>query len=214
MADLNLNQFQARPKTRHWRAKAVTICAVAGGIYGAAIGPAISTTAVAVEVIGIAAAVMAVLCGVPGSRFGVFVGLLNRVRFARLFVGALAAMGGAVIGGLLGVILVMPLGAILGAAGGWFIVEAILRGGGWLWRLQWQVLGLVLGACIGPTAIAVYHAPSAALVGVAWGFGIGAIVGPMPFLVFVKMMDSLVQRQHPQATVIDVKVKDVPDDEK
>ena len=74
----NLSQFQAERATCRWWPKIVAICAIFGGIYGAAIGSAISTTAGAADVIVIAAGVLAVLCGVPGARFGLFFGILNR----------------------------------------------------------------------------------------------------------------------------------------
>jgi hypothetical protein len=81
--DYRLNEFQARPNARRWWPKAIAACAVIGGIYGAAIGSPISTTAGAAEVIGIVAVIVAVLCGVPGARFGLFLGILNRWRFGR-----------------------------------------------------------------------------------------------------------------------------------
>ena len=209
--DYRLNEFQARPKTRRWWPTAIIICAIIGGIYGAAIGSAISTTAGAADVIGIIAAIVAVLCGVPGARFGLFLGILNRWRFGRLSLGVLATIGGAIMGGLLGLMAVMPLGVILGAVGGWFLTQAVLRRGFFV-QLVGRVLGLVLGACIGVTALALTQSPSDALAGIAWGVGIGAIVGPLPLLLFVKMMDSLAQRQHTEDKIIDVKVVDVPND--
>lgn len=209
----DLNQFQATRTTQRWWPNATMTCAVLGGIYGMAVGSAISTTAEAAGIIGIAAAIMAVLCGVPGARFGALLGMVIRTPFARLFLGVLAAMVGAIIGGFLGMAVVIPLGAILGAVGGWVFVGAILRGGGWLWRLQWQGLGVVLGACIGATILALNQAPSAALVGIAIGFGIGAVLGPLPLLLFVKMMGSLAVRQHAERKIVDVKVVDVPKDE-
>jgi hypothetical protein len=87
-----------------------------------------------------------VLCGIPGARFGRFIGILNRVRFGRFFLG--------------------------------------------------RVLGIVLGACLGAILLALSHASSAALVGIAWGPGIGAAVGPLPILLFVKMLDALAPRRY------------------
>jgi hypothetical protein len=207
-----LDEFQATPKAQRWWPKAIIICAVFSGIYGAAIGSAISTTAGAADVIGIAAAVMAVLCGVPGARFGVFLVVINRLRFGRWILGMLAAAGGAILGGLLGLVAVMPLGAILGAVGGWFLTRAILRRG-FFTKLVGRVLGLVLGACVGVMALALSRASSAALMGIAWGLGVGAVVGPLPLLLFAKMMDSLAARQHPESTIIDTTVIDMPNDE-
>jgi drug/metabolite transporter (DMT)-like permease len=209
--DYRLNEFQARPKAQRWWLKALIACAVIGGIYGAAIGSAISTTAGAAEVIGIVAAFMALLCGVPGARFGLFLGTLNRWRFGRLSLGVLAAIGGAILGGLLGLIAVLPLGAILGAMGGSVLSRSILRRG-FLPSLVGQVLGVLLGACIGVTALTLSQSPSAALVGIAWGLGIGVIVGPLPLLLFAKMMDSLAPKRDTEDTIIDVEVREVRND--
>jgi hypothetical protein len=210
--DYYLNQFQAKPRTPRWWPKVIAICALFGGIYGAAMGSAINTTAGTAEVIGIAAAVMALLCGVPGARFGLFFGILNRARFARLLFGMLAAMGGAIFGGLLGVMAVMPLGAIVGSLGGWFLGRTLLRRG-FFRRLLGGFVGVVLGACIGTIVLALQRDHAAALVGIAWGLGSGAIVGPLPLLLFVKMMDSLAPRRQTEDNVIDVKVMDAPNDQ-
>ena len=207
-----LNEFQATPKARRWWPKAVAICAICGGIYGAAVGSAISTTAGATDVIGIAAAVMAVLCGVPGSRYGVFFDALNRVRFGKQFFGTIAAIGGSILGGFFGMVAVMPLGAILGALGGWFFMQSLLRRF-FLRRLLGGFVGAVLGACLGATIAALQKNQSAALVGIAWGLGIGAVVGQLPLLLFAKMMDSLAARHHPESTIIDTTVIDVPNDQ-
>jgi hypothetical protein len=208
----NLSQFQARSMTRRWWPKVIVVFAFLGGLYGAAIGSVISTTGGAADVIGIAAAIMALICGVPGARFGSLLGMVTRTRFGRLFLGILAAMGGAILGGLLGMIAVMPLGAILGAVGGWLVTGAIFRHG-FFRRLLGQVVGLVLGACIGAIVLALHHNQAAALVGIAWGLGMGAIAGPLPLLLFVKMMNSFASTQHTEGRVIDVKAVDVSNDE-
>jgi hypothetical protein len=207
----NLNEFQATSTTRHWWPKAIATFMTLGGIYGAAIGSAINTTAGAADIIGIAAAVMAVLCGVPGARFGLFFGALNRTRFGRLFLGLFSAMGGAMFGGFLGMVAVMPFGAILGAVAGWFFTWAVLPRG-FFRLLLGGVLGLVLGACIGVMILALSQSRSNALAGIAWGLGIGAIVGPLPFLFFAKMMKSLAPRRYTEGEIIDVNVVDLPKD--
>jgi hypothetical protein len=207
----DLNQFQATPRTGRWWPKVIAICAIFGGVYGAAIGATISTTAGAADVIGIAAAVMAVLCGVPGARFGRFFGMVNRLRFGRWFLGIIAAMGGAILGGLLGIVVVMPLVAVLWAITGWFVTQAILRG--FFKRLLGGIVGVVVGACFGATVLALQRDQAAALVGIAWGIGIGVVVGPLPLLLFVKMLDSLARQRHPESKIIDTSVIDVPNDE-
>jgi len=221
----SLNQFQATRSRRRWWPKAIVICAVIGGVYGAALSSAINTTAGAIDVIGIAAAVMAVLCGVPGAQVGFLLGefslrdnrrsenaLLNRLRSGRLLVGMFAAMGGAILGGFLGVLAVMPLGVILGAVGGWFFTGAILLRG-FFTRLLGRVLGLVLGACIGAIILALQRDQTAALVAIAWGVGLGAVVGPLPLLLFAKLLDSLASERHAESKIIDATVVDVPHDE-
>ncbi len=144
-AFLDLNEFQARPRARRWWPKTLAICAVLGGVYGAAIGSAISTTPGAASLIGTAAAVMALLCGVPGARYGFFFGLVNRIRFGRLFVGTVATIAGAILGGYFGIVAATPLGAILGAVGGWFFGRSISQRD---YRFRNGLLGILLGVCI------------------------------------------------------------------
>ncbi len=208
----NLSQFQARRTTRRWWPKGIVVLAFLGGFYGAAIGSVISTTGGAADVIGIAAAIMALICGVPGARFGSLLGMVTRTRFGRLFLGMLAAMGGAILGGLLGMVAAMPLGAILGAVGGWLVTGAMFRRG-FFRRLLGQVVGLVLGACIGAIVLALHRDQATALVGIAWGLGIGAAIGPLPLLLFVKMMNSLASTRSTEGRAIDVKAVDVSNDE-
>ncbi|MGO9113639.1 MAG: hypothetical protein ACLP9L_30780, partial [Thermoguttaceae bacterium] len=77
--------------------------------------------------IEIAAAVMAVILGVPGARIGSLLGIVTRNPFGRLFLGMFAAIGGAILGGFLATMILLALGAILGAVGGWVLMQAILR---------------------------------------------------------------------------------------
>ncbi|MGD0900352.1 MAG: hypothetical protein ABR915_21175 [Thermoguttaceae bacterium] len=208
----DLNQFQAAPRTSRWWPKVIALLGILGGVYGAAIGSAISTTAGAADVIVIAAGIMAVIVGVPGARIGSLLGLVTRTRFGRFFLGMLAAMGGAILGGFFGIVAVMPVGAILGAVVGWLLTGAILRHG-FFRRLLGQVVGLVLGACVGAIVVALQRDQGAALVGIGWGLGVGIVVGPLPLLLFMKMLDSLASTQRAQRTVIDAKVVDASHDE-
>ena len=74
-----LNDLQARSKVRRWWTKALVVCAVLGGIYGAMIGSAIATSAGAANVIGAAAGIVALLLAIPGARYGFFFGrMMNR----------------------------------------------------------------------------------------------------------------------------------------
>ena len=155
------------------------------------IGSAIATSAGAANVIGTAAGIVAVLLAIPGARYGFFFGMLNRVRFGRLFIGTFAAIVGAILGGYLGLMAVTPFGAvILGAVGGWFFMRAIL----WrffLRRILGGFVGVVFGAAIGAMIAALQKDQAAALVGIAWGVGIGAVVGPLLFLLFIGTLNSL-----------------------
>ena len=117
-----LNDLQARSKARRWWTKALVVCAVLGGIYGAMIGWAIARTSTgAANVIGATVGTVAFLLAFPGARYGFFFGMVNHVRFGRLFIGTIAAIVGAILGGYLGLMFVTPLGVvILGAVGGSF----------------------------------------------------------------------------------------------
>ena len=186
-----ISELQAGPKPRRWWPKAIAICALLGAIYGAAAGSTISTTAGAADVIGTVAVIVAVLCGAPGARYGFLLGMLKRVRFGRLFLGTVAAIGGAILGGYLGVMAMTPLGAVvLGALGGWFFMRAILRRF-FFRRLLGGLVGVVLGACIGTIIAAVQKDQAAALAGIAWGAGMGAVGGPLLFLSFMVFLRSL-----------------------
>ncbi|MEI8374076.1 MAG: hypothetical protein WCJ35_14725 [Planctomycetota bacterium] len=185
-----LNEFQTRPKARRWWPKAIATLAVIGSIYGAAIGSATSTTNGAVDVIAVAAIIMALACGVPGSRYGFFFGIVNRIRFGRLFVGTFAAMGGAILGGFLGIVVAMPLGAIIGAFGGWFFTRATFRRGLFL-RLLGGFVSILLGSCIGATVLALQRDQAAALMGIAWGIGIGGIAAPLLLLLLIGTLNFL-----------------------
>ena len=114
-----LNDLQARSKARRWP-KVSAICAVLGAIYGAALVSAISKSAGAAVVIGTTAGIVALICGLQRPRFGVFLGAVARVRYGGLIFSTFSAIGGAIFGGFLGLMAVMPLGiVIVGAVGGW-----------------------------------------------------------------------------------------------
>jgi hypothetical protein len=207
-----VNQSQEGPKARRWWPRAIAVLAVFGGIYGAALGAAISTTGGAADMIGVAAGIMALICGLPGARYGFFFGMVNRIRLGRLFVGSAAAIGGALLGGFFGIVAVMPFGAILGAVGGWFSTRALLRRGSFK-RLLGGFVGIVLGACIGAIVLALRHDQAAALVGIAWGLGTGAVVGPLLFLLLITILNSLPRWRRREGTVIETTAVDVPNDD-
>ena len=52
-------------------------------------------------------------------------------------------------------------------------------------------MGVVLGAGIGAMIAALQKDQAAALVGIAWGTGIGAVVGPLLFFLVIGTLNSL-----------------------
>ena len=196
MADQELhyypNEFEPKPNTRPWWPKVIAICAVLGGIYGAAIGAILNSTPGATKVIGTAAAIMAIMFAMPGARFGFFFGMVNHMRFGKSFVGSATAICGALLGGFFGIVALMPLGAILGAFVGWFLVRAVivLRRGR-IKRFLGGVIGAVLGAFFGATVLAVRLQEAPALLGMAWGLGIGAVSGALLLPLFFGVLNSL-----------------------
>ena len=187
-----LNQFQLRPEGRRWRFKAIAICAVLGGIYGATVGSAIAAVPGASDVIEIAAATMALICGIPGARIGSLIGVLNRMRFGRLSLGTFAAIGGAILGGFLATMILLALGAILGAVGGWVLARTLLalRHSN-LRRFLVGIVGAVLGMFVGAILWAINLNQSAAFAVRTWGMGIGVVVGPLLLLMVVGALNGL-----------------------
>jgi hypothetical protein len=184
--DYDLKDLKAGPMAWHWRLKAAAVCAVLGAIYGAGVGSTIGTAAGAGSVIGAAAGIVALLLGLYGARFSLFLGPLNRVRYGRLVFVSWAAITGAILGGYLGLVAVTPFGVvILGSVAGWIVTRAILRRFV-LRRLLGGFVGIVLGVCLGAVIVALEKDQSAALVGVAFGVGIGAVIGPLLFLLFME----------------------------
>ncbi len=175
--------------------KAFIVCALLGGIYGAAMGAAIGAVPGAVDVIEIAAGVMAVICGVPGARLGSLLGVVTRNRFGKFFLGMFAAIGGAILGGFLATMILLALGAILGTVGGWVLARGIIAlRHDILRRFIVGIVGAVLGMFLGAVLWAISLNQVTALAGAAWGLGIGVIVGPLLLLMVVGALNSLAKR--------------------
>ncbi len=167
-----LNQFPLRPDSRRWWPKAIIVCATLGGLYGAAMGAAIGAVPGAGDVIQMAAAVFALICGVPGARLGSLLVVFRRFRFGRWLPGLFATIGGAILGGFLATAILLAFGAIVGALGGWLFMQAILRRF-FLRRIVGGIAGAVVGLFIGAVLWAINLNRPAALAGAAWGLGIG-----------------------------------------
>ena len=188
----DLDQRRLPVHTRRWWPKALATYAVLGGIYGAAVGSAIGTVPSAVEIIEIAAATFALICGVPGTRLGLLIGIVTRNRFCKLFLGMFFAIAGALLGGFLATMILLALGAILGALGGWVLARAIIAlRHGILRRFLFGVAAAVLGMFVGAMLWAINLNRVGALIGMAWGFAIGVVVGPILLLMVIGAMNSL-----------------------
>jgi len=184
-----LDQIQLQRNARRWWAKAIVTCAVLGGVYGATLGVTIGAVPGAAAIIEIAAAAFAFLCSGPGAWYGSIFGIVNRIRFGRYYVGMVAAIFGAIVGGFLATMLLMALGAISGAVVGWFVARAIARTPSA--RLLGGLAGVVLGTFVGVVLWAINLNRAGAFLGMAWGGGIGAVVGPLLLLMFIGMLNRL-----------------------
>jgi len=185
-----LNQFQLPPGLRSWWPEALVICAVLGGIYGGSLGAAVGAVPGAATLIEMAAAIMALICGVPGARLGAFIGVLHRTRFGRLLFGIFAAIVGAILGGFLATMVLLAFGAVLGAIGGWLFVQAVRRQF-LLRRILGGIAGAVLGMFLGAVLWALWLNPASALADATQGFAVGAVVGPLLLLMLIAALNSL-----------------------
>ncbi len=201
------NEFAVKLHGRRSLLKALAVCAVLGGIYGAAVGSAIGAVPGAAEIVEIAAGVMAVICGVPGARLGSFIGLVTRNSFGKLFLTLFAAIGGALLGGFLATVLLLAFGAILGAVGGWLLATGIIAlRHGVLRRFLVGLSGAILGTFAGAILWAVNLHQSLALVGAAWGAGIGALAGTLLLLAAIGALNSITKTHvNRRKTYIDAK---------
>ena len=178
-----LDDLQAQPKARRWWPKALAICATLGGVYGATLGVTIGAVPGTATIIEIAAAIFAFLCSGPGAWYGSIFGIINRICFGRYFVGMAAAIRRNR-GRVLGDNAPDGLRCDLGGRVGGFVARAIARRGPSI-RLLSGLVGVVLRTFIGVVLWAVNLNQPKALVGLAWGLGIGAVVGPLLLLIFV-----------------------------
>jgi len=186
-----MDDFEMPSDAKQSLMKAIVVCAAIGGIYGAAIGSVVSTTGGAVKAIVITAGILALIGGILGARYGVFFGRANHVRFGSVFVGLIAAIGSAILGAFLAVSTLAFPGSAFGAFGGWLLGRYIAPPDR---RFLAKTLGVFVGACLGAIILNVPQARS----GAVWGLGIGAISGPMMFLVFIAAL-NLLPRQSRQA---------------
>jgi hypothetical protein len=178
---------EPRPLTRRLWPKAVVVCAVIGGIYGATLGSVLATTAYAIAPIEIVATVSAVLGAFWASRIGSLFSILSRVRFTRLFLTSFSA----VIAALVGVFPVLMALALPWSLGGAIVGWLAGRYNAHSWRrIAAEILGAVLGGCFGTVIFSMEQDQTVGRIGVLWGMGIGAVVGALLPLLFVKALNS------------------------
>lgn len=187
-----ISEFRTHLHGKRSLLKALAVCAVLGGVYGATLGSAIGAVPGAVGIIEIAAGIMAVLCDVPGARIGLFIGVVTQNRFGRLFLGLFAAIGGAIVGGFLATVLLLAFGAVLGAVCGSVLATGIIAlRRDVVRRFLVGVGGGVLGGFVGANVWAINLNEKAALAGSASGLGIGAVVGPLLLLAAIGALNSI-----------------------
>lgn len=138
------------------------------GLYGAAYGIVLGSLVGALEGAMAGALVGAAILGLvglaAGAKYGMLVGLVNRVRYAWLAGGFLGALTGVVVGAVIGAMVVAYAGALVGG-----IIGALV--GRLLARLKWRRLGpfegTIIGAGVGAVVVACNRDQEKAL---AWAF--------------------------------------------
>jgi hypothetical protein len=212
----DLGHFPPPPDGR-WRRKAATFVALCGGVFGAAVAAAVATVPHAGAVLGIAAAVVALLFAVPVVKLVSIFPILRHTPFTRFALAAQAATGGAVVGAFLGMMFAVPGPVFLGGICGWLTAKVSVRGG-LLTRLGTQVAGILLGASLGVILAVLQINGRPALPAIAWGLLVGAVIGALPLLGFMRMFDAVAPRPAQKGEdladgdVIDVPSSEVPED--
>jgi hypothetical protein len=211
-----LNQFTVKIHGARSLGKALAVCALLGGIYGATVGSAIGAVPGATGIIEIAAGVMALIFGVPGARIGSFIGIVTQNRFGKLFLTLFAAIAGALLGGFFATVLLLAFGALLGAVGGWLLATGIIAlRHDVLRRFLFGIAGGIIGIFAGAILWAVNLHQNAALAGAACGAGIGAVVGPLVLLMVVGALNSITKiRANQRTDYIDARFQPEDHDER
>jgi hypothetical protein len=138
------------------------------GLYGAAYGVVLGSLLGALEGARTGALVGAAMLGLvglaAGAKYGMVVGLVNRVRYASLAGGFLGALAGVLVGAVIGAMVVAFAGTLVGG-----IIGALV--GSLLAKLQWKRLGTfegtIIGAGVGAVVAACCRDQEEAL---AWAF--------------------------------------------
>lgn len=192
----NLPQHvDARPGVRGALVKAVTVCGVMGGAYGAAMGALVGTAHGGARLIGISSGIMALICAVAGTGYGALFGMLNRIRHGRLFASAVAAACGAILGGFFAILALALFHAIGGGFCGWLVGRVVVRREQ---RFVGSVWGSVVGACLGATAAGLRQNQAVAFPMAGVGAAVGAVGGIVLILLLIRTINALL-REHEES---------------
>jgi hypothetical protein len=163
-------------------------CGLLGMSYGVVVGAASRAIDGAEWGLGIGGGTLSVLGAILGVRYGFFFGILNRIKFARLFGGVLGAVTGALVGAFFGAITTAWMGSIPGTLFGAMAVRFRRQGNVQPPR---TLLGVMAGAGIGTGVLAFYRDYSLAAEGTIYGGAIGAAVGVVIFLALIVSLNLL-----------------------
>jgi hypothetical protein len=138
------------------------------GLYGAAYGIVLGSLLGALEGARTGAWVGAAILGLvglaSGARYGMLVGLVNRLRYASLAGGFLGALPGVMVGAVIGAMVVAYSGTLVGGIIGALIGRLLAK---WKWRRLGSFEGTIIGAGVGAVVVACNRDQEKAL---AWAF--------------------------------------------
>jgi len=162
--------------------KALARYGLYGAIYGVVLGSLLGAVEGTMTGVLVGMAVLGFIGFVAGARYGMLVGVVNRVRYASLAGGTLGTVGGALVGAMIGALIVAFTGTLVGGIIGALVGR--LKG-----KLKWKhigsFVGAMIGAGVGAVVLAFYRDQEKAL---AWAFPgacLGAGVGVLLVLVVV-----------------------------
>ena len=161
------------------------------GLYGAVYGVVLGSLLGAVEAARTGAWVGAVSVGflgcVAGAKYGMLVGMVNRIRYGSLGGGILGAVAGAVAGALIGALAVAFLGTLSGGIVGALVGRLVKRD-------AVSFVGAILGAGLGAVGLAFYRDQQGALAGALQGAWVGA--GAVLLLVLAAVVSLMLATRH------------------
>ncbi len=156
------------------------------GLYGAAYGVVLGSLLGALEgaMTGalVGAAILGLLGLAAGAKYGMLVGLVNRVRYASLAGGFLGALAGMVVGAVIGAMVVAYAGTLVGGIIGALFGRLLAKS---KWRRIGSFEGTIIGGGVGAVVVACCRDQEKALACAFHGAWLGACVAVFPLLVAV-----------------------------